>query len=81
MSAFRLINLRHSFQRSIFSTMEALQQKAKLTDERIQQLKSLIAQVGMWKRLPFDPHRLIIFFQVKAILKRTSMYFRTKMLD
>ena len=47
MSVFRLLTLRHLFRRSLFSTMETLQQKAKLTDDRIQQLKSLIAQVGM----------------------------------
>lgn len=56
MSCFRFVNLHHLFPRSYFTTtiqsisfMEALQAKAKLADERIQQLKSLIATIGTRK--------------------------------
>ncbi|CAF3535829.1 unnamed protein product [Rotaria sp. Silwood1] len=53
MSCFRLVNIRHFLQRSyhtntiqLFFNMETIQEKAKLADERIQQLKSLIATIG-----------------------------------
>lgn len=53
MSCFRLVNIHHFIRRSYFTstihpflTMEALQEKAKLADERIQQLKSLITTIG-----------------------------------
>ncbi len=49
MSYFRLI---HFLRRSYFTTfypMETIQEKAKLADERIQQLKSLVATIGTSK--------------------------------
>jgi hypothetical protein len=56
MSSFRLIPIRHFLRRSHFTNainpfyyMETVQQKAKLADERIQQLKSLIATIGTGK--------------------------------
>jgi hypothetical protein len=54
MSCFRLIPIRSFIRRSHFTstinpfwTMENIQEKAKLADERIQQLKSLISTIGM----------------------------------
>jgi hypothetical protein len=57
MSCFRLIPIRHFLRRCYYFTntidsfyyMEAIQEKAKLADERIQQLKSLIATIGTSK--------------------------------
>jgi len=56
MSCFRLIPIRHFLRRSYFTNtidsfyyMENLQEKAKLADQRIQQLKSLIATIGTSK--------------------------------
>jgi hypothetical protein len=56
MSCFRLIPLRHCLQRSYFTStiypffnMETIQEKAKLADERIQQLKTLISTLGTSK--------------------------------
>jgi hypothetical protein len=56
LSCFRLIPIRHFLRRSYFTNtidsfyyMETLQEKAKLADERIQQLKSLIATIGTSK--------------------------------
>ena len=55
MSCFRLIPVRHLLRRSHFLStinhhpwvnMESIQEKSKLADERIQQLKSLIATIG-----------------------------------
>jgi hypothetical protein len=51
MSCFRLIPIRHFLRRSHFTStiMESIQEKAKLADQRIQQLKSLIATIGTSK--------------------------------
>lgn len=56
MSCFRLIPVRHLLRRSHSLTtinpwtyMESIQEKSKLADERIQQLKSLIATIGAGK--------------------------------
>jgi len=46
MSCFRLIPVRHLFRRCYSINMNVLQEKAKLADERIQQLKTLISTVG-----------------------------------
>ncbi len=56
MSSFRLIPIRHFLRRSYFINtinpfynMEAIQEKCKLADERIQQLKTLISTLGTSK--------------------------------
>jgi hypothetical protein len=61
MSHFRLIPIRHFFRRSFLTStiasydfMETIQQKAKLADERIQQLKSLIANMNTSKSILFS---------------------------
>jgi len=53
MSCFRLIPVRHFFRRSYFIStinpffnMETIQEKSKLADERIQQLKTLLSTIG-----------------------------------
>ncbi len=58
MSCFRLISIRHFLQRSYFTNtinsfyyMETIQEKSQLADERIQQLKTLISNIGTSKSI------------------------------
>ena len=82
MSASRFLSLHHFFRRPIL--MEAIQQKAKLTDDRIQQLKSLIANVGTSTR-PFsiviEQSRHSSSLQDNSMPTCTSRYFKRKISD
>ena len=69
MSCFRLIPVRHLRRRSHFLTtinpwtrMESIQEKSKLADERIQQLKSLVAAIGAGKSMKMSEIRRYVFF-------------------